>query len=83
MVSIERRLQVQRSLADKSVNNEEIDVRNCQLVTTSGDEIVIVWPKVTMNHHHALVHAAWLVALVDDDEHFHEILAAVREVRKR
>ena len=67
----------------KIVNDEEIDVSNCQLVTTSGDKIVIVWPNATMNHHQALVHAAWLVALVDNDERFQKILATVRELRKR
>jgi len=74
---------VPKPVLKKSVNDEEIDVRNCQLVTTSGDKIVIVWPNVTMDHHQALVHAAWLVALVDNDERFHKILATVREVRKR
>jgi hypothetical protein len=74
---------VPRSVVDKSVDSEEIDVRNCQLVTTNGDKIVVVWPNATMDYHQALVHAAWLVALVDDDERFHKILAAVRDVRKR
>jgi hypothetical protein len=68
---------------DNSVKYQEIDVPNCQLVTTSGDKIVIVWPKVSMDHHEALVHAAWLVALVDDDEQFHKILETVRQIRKR
>jgi hypothetical protein len=66
-----------------SVKDEQIDVSNGQLVTTSGDQIVIVWPKVTMDQHQALVHAAWLVALVDNDERFQRILSEVREIRKR
>jgi hypothetical protein len=74
---------VRRSIVGKSANDDEIDVHNRQLVTTSGDKIVIVWPNVSMDRHQALVHAAWLVALVDDDEHFNKILARVREVRKR
>lgn len=72
-----------RSVVDKSVDDQGLDVRNCQLATTNGDKIVVVWPSVSMDYHQALVHAAWLVALVDDDERFHKILAAVRDVRKR
>ena len=72
-----------RSVVDKRVNDEGFDVSNCQLVTTNGDKIVVVWPNITMDCHQALVHAAWLVALVDDDERFRKILAAVRDVRKR
>ena len=70
-------------MVDNNGKDQEIDVPNGQLATTSGDKIVIVWPKVSMDHQQALVHAAWLVALVDDDERFYKILATVREIRKR
>lgn len=56
-----------------------IDASNLQFVGRDGfGEIVIVMPRARMTRQQALAHAAWLVAVADDDDEFAEYLAAVR-----
>lgn len=56
----------------------EIDTGNDQFAGVRGDKIVLVAPKIYMTKQEALRHAAWLVALADDDDEFPAILGAVR-----
>ena len=61
----------------KMINENEI--ANTQFVGVRGDTIVVLMPKQKMTKREALVHAAWIVALVaDTDEEFQEILKIVR-----
>lgn len=54
------------------------DIGNDQLVGIQGGErIVILNPKITMTKREALVHAAWLVAIADDNDEFSAILEEV------
>jgi hypothetical protein len=58
------------------------DVANLQMVSKSGDAVVIVHPLLSMSKQAALVHAAWLIAMADTSENFQEfrgILKAVLE----
>lgn len=55
----------------------EIDVTNMQLVSTQGKDIVVMRPKNRMTKAEALTHAAWLVALADEDDSFTDYLEAV------
>ncbi len=43
------------------------DVPNMQLVSVRGLEIMVMMPRNLMTKREALVHAAWLVALADDE----------------
>jgi hypothetical protein len=61
------------------VTAPEIDTGNDQLVGRSGaGTISIMLPQRLMTRQQALRHAAWLVAIADDDDEFPAILAAVR-----
>jgi hypothetical protein len=55
------------------------DLSNMQVVGTKEDRIWIMFPKPAMSRQEALVHAAWLVAVADQDGEFPAILAAVRQ----
>lgn len=61
----------------------EGDVSNAQLAAMQNDQIVRVQaPLAVMTKEQALIHAAWLVAIVDRSENFEEfrrILKAVLE----
>jgi hypothetical protein len=55
-----------------------IDTGNDQLVGRSGvGTISVMVPSRLMTRQQALRHAAWLVAIADDDDEFAGILAAV------
>lgn len=57
----------------------DIDTGNDQLVGRAGDGTVsVMLPQTVMTRQQALRHAAWLVAIADDDGEFDGILAAVR-----
>jgi hypothetical protein len=58
----------------------ERDTTNYQLVSVNGAEaVVILAPQRTMTREHALLHAAWLVAICAPDAgEFERILAAVQ-----
>lgn len=57
----------------------EIDTGNDQLVGRSGDGTVsILLPLRRMTRQQALRHAAWLVAIADDNDEFPAILSVVR-----
>ena len=56
----------------------EIDTFNDQFVGVNADGIVVLSPKQRMTKPEALRHAAWLVALADDDGEFADVLAAVQ-----
>lgn len=56
---------------------KEIDTTNYQLVSVLRDKIIVMAPKQQMTKEQALTHAAWLVALADDDDEFDEYLHAV------
>ena len=51
---------------------------NDQFVGVRGDKIVVLAPKQSMARAQALRHAAWIVALADEDEEFPAVLEAVR-----
>lgn len=56
-----------------------MEVPNTQFVGRDcGTHIVVLLPKQRMTMREALIHAAWLVALADDEEEFDAILDAVR-----
>lgn len=59
---------------------KEIDIGNYQAVGARGDQIVVILPKRTMTKEEALVHAAWLVAMADDNEEFEKILSKVMSI---
>lgn len=56
----------------------ELDIGNYQAVGGQGEAIVVLLPKSMMTKAEALVHAAWLVALADDNDEFPAVLEAVR-----
>lgn len=49
-----------------------------QVAGRRGDTIVVTFPRPVMGRREALTHAAWLVALADDDDEFPAYLAGVR-----
>lgn len=52
---------------------------NDQFVGRRGDGLITVaMPRPMMTRQEALTHAAWLVAVADDDDEFDAVLAAVR-----
>jgi hypothetical protein len=52
---------------------------NRQGVGVLGEYIVVLRPMVKMTKSQALTHAAWLVALADEDGEFPKILEAVQD----
>lgn len=64
------------------MSQQEIGPANKQLVGRDGyGRVVVTLPSVVMTRQEALAHAAWLVALADDDDEFAAYLAAVRSAR--
>ena len=56
-----------------------IDPDNAQGVGRDGrGNVHVAMPRALMPREEALVHAAWLVAVADDDDEFAAYLAAVR-----
>lgn len=55
-----------------------IDTGNDQLVGVYRDYIVVANPRKQMTKEQALVHAAYLVAIADDNDEFDAILEVVR-----
>lgn len=53
-------------------------MENKFLVGVAGDAIVVLRPSSQMTKAEALLHAAWLVALADDNNEFSKILEAVQ-----
>jgi len=52
---------------------------NSQFVGRNGHgQVSILMPRVLMSRREALAHAAWLVAIADDNDEFPAYLAAVR-----
>jgi len=67
------------------VRKYEGDVTNYQLVTiahanTDHEEIRVMSPLAVMTREQALVHAAWIVAMVDESENYAEFRAALKAV---
>lgn len=57
-----------------------VDIHNKYYLGLRGDKIVMPLPPAgLMSKEEALVLAAWLVMLADDDDQFKKILAMVRE----
>ena len=54
------------------------DLANRQLVGRRGEMVVITFPQVQMTREQALIHAAWLVILADEDDDFPSIVAAIK-----
>lgn len=55
-----------------------MDTFNKHMVGVQGDNIVIMMPpRGPMSKHEAMVFAAWIVTLADDDDKFAEVLMAV------
>lgn len=48
-------------------------MRNCRLVTTNGDKVVMVWPNVTMDCHQALLQCAARLVRGLTVMRFHEV----------
>jgi hypothetical protein len=57
---------------------KSIEITNRQLVGRKGDRVVVMLPVQTMTVEEALVHAAWIVALADENDQFPEILERVQ-----
>lgn len=55
----------------------KIDTSNNQFVGICGDTISVMMPKTQMTKKEALLHAAWLVAMADENGEFNKILEAV------
>lgn len=56
-----------------------IDPANAQFVGRNGaGQVSVMMPRTVMTRQEALVHAAWLVSVADDDDEFGAYLAAVR-----
>jgi hypothetical protein len=56
----------------------KIDTTNKHLVSSQGERIVIMLPpRGPIEKDDALTLAAWIVAIVGDEERFREILSAV------
>jgi len=58
----------------------EIETINDQLVARGGALVMVMAPKQAMTPDEALRHAAWIVALAEDDasHKFDDVLRAVR-----
>ena len=61
-----------------SAAQPRLDVFNKQLVGWQAGDIFVMMPVQRMTKQEALVHAAWLVALADDNDEFPAILTAVQ-----
>lgn len=57
--------------------SEVREVPNRQRVAVSGDYIIVNEPKTKMTKREALEHAAWLVAMADDNDEFDDLLYSV------
>ena len=55
-----------------------MDPLNAQMVTRKGENILVMRPQCEMTEEQALIHAAWIVSMVADDERWEEALLAVR-----
>jgi hypothetical protein len=56
-----------------------IDPANAQFAGRDGSgRISVMMPRALMTRQEALTHAAWLVALADDDDEFGTYLSAIR-----
>jgi len=61
------------------IDAKTCDIINRQLVGVSADGLLVVRPQLRMTSEKALVHAAWLVALAEEQEgQFQEILNRVK-----
>lgn len=56
-----------------------LDITNIRMVSVSNKGIAILNPHQSMTKEEALVHAAWLVVLADEDNQFSAILDRVKE----
>lgn len=54
-----------------------MDTENTQMVAKQGDRVIVMLPRRTMSTEEALRHAAWLVAITGQTEHFQKVLEAV------
>lgn len=52
--------------------------KNLQLVRVVGDVVEVQSVRTRMPRTEALTHAAWIVALLDDEDTFTEILASIQ-----
>lgn len=57
-----------------------MDVSNVQMVSVKFNGIVILNPYSAMTKQEALVFAAWIVTLADDNDEFEKILTAVHNI---
>ena len=58
---------------------EEIDTGNYQGVSECANGVAVLFPRQRMTKAEALVHAAWIVAIADENlADFAKVLAAVR-----
>lgn len=53
----------------------KIPMRNLQLVTIDAGKVDILMPRVSMSREEAINLAAYLVALVDGEDEFNELLS--------
>ena len=61
------------------VTDTEMDTFNKYMVGVQGDNIVIMMPpRAPMSKADALMFAAWIITLADDDETFQKALEAAR-----
>lgn len=57
---------------------DNLDTSNSQMVGVQGDNILIMMPKQKMTKAEALVLAAWLLMLADDNDDFGLIIEKVQ-----
>lgn len=60
------------------INVDELDTSNAQMVGVQGNDIIILMPKQKMTKPEALVLAAWLMTLADDNDDFGLIIQKVQ-----
>lgn len=61
------------------VHTDEIDTFNRQAVGAAGPNIVVLMPRSVMTRAEALTHAAFIVAIAEENEgEFARVLEAVR-----
>jgi hypothetical protein len=65
---------------DNAPRYDTANLQNVKLVSRKGlDDLVVIGAQtMVMSKAEALVHAAWLVALADDNDEFDGVLGAVR-----
>ena len=56
-----------------------VDTMNRWLIGSRGESLVVMAPPRELTHEEALVFAAYLVAMVGDEERWQEVLAAVQD----